>query len=176
MRSIVGGAARAAPPQVQPRLDLQAAAGCFSIVASYDTLRLPTNGRVWVIPFSVHMKLQPDRCSLTLIGCLNLVNCLPREHNSVTFRRAEYFWPLGAKRDAGRKSADSPQHSDTSVLVNMCLYSYVSKPENIFFHFVVTFKNIKRLMEQDSSSLRNRHFVCLFIYYERKGRWGNGHC
>ncbi len=28
MRSIVGGAARAAPPQVQPRLDLQAAAGC----------------------------------------------------------------------------------------------------------------------------------------------------
>ncbi len=31
MRSIVGGAARAAPPQVQPRLDLQAAAGCFSV-------------------------------------------------------------------------------------------------------------------------------------------------
>ncbi len=30
MRSIVGGATRAAPPQVQPRLDLQAAAGCFS--------------------------------------------------------------------------------------------------------------------------------------------------
>ncbi len=27
MRSIVGGATRAAPPQVQPRLDLQAAAG-----------------------------------------------------------------------------------------------------------------------------------------------------
>ncbi len=28
MISIVGGATRAAPPQVQPRLDLQAAAGC----------------------------------------------------------------------------------------------------------------------------------------------------
>ncbi len=32
MRSIVGGAARAAPPQVQPRLDLQAAAGCTWIL------------------------------------------------------------------------------------------------------------------------------------------------
>ncbi len=102
--------------------------------------------------------------------CLNLVNCLPREHNSVTFRRAEYLWPLGAKREAGRKSADSPQHSDTSVLVNMCLYRYVSKPEKILLHFVVTFKNIKRLMEQDSSSLRNRHknILCLFIYNESR--------
>ncbi len=98
--------------------------------------------------------------------CLNLVNCLPREHNSVTFRRAEYFWPLGAKREAGRKSADSPQHSDTSVLVNMCLYRYVSKPENMLLHFVVTFKNIKRLMEQDSSSLRNRHknILCVYLF------------
>ncbi len=31
MRSIMGGATRAAPPQMQPRLDLQAAAGCFSL-------------------------------------------------------------------------------------------------------------------------------------------------
>ncbi len=38
MRSIVGGAARAAPPQVQPRLDLQAAAGCFSLSLSASHL------------------------------------------------------------------------------------------------------------------------------------------
>ncbi len=37
MRSIVGGAARAAPPQVQPRLDLQAAAGCTC--TSYNQAR-----------------------------------------------------------------------------------------------------------------------------------------
>ncbi len=38
MRSIVGGAARAAPPQVQPRLDLQAAAGCISWSPVEDAL------------------------------------------------------------------------------------------------------------------------------------------
>ncbi len=160
MRSIVGGVTRAAPPQMQPRLDLQAAAGCFSVLqqthsrtptfdATHTRVTPPSSSSLWpesAVHASVGSSWKQALCFLSSSAQFSSP-AQPPAHQ-----------PKFTHRDAGAWSR--------LKMALFRIYSFLAP-----FHLLVLCQALRNYPDNEGKSYNRCHVCALWMFLDFVGLW-----